>query len=80
MLLSKEIIELLDPFKSILEKMDFKKPGNIYIDSSTKKQLADIYQKATCIPVCGSCNNDFIKRLSFWYFESVEYYKCLEND
>lgn len=65
---------LLRRYEDILIKYDFNKTSPSYIDPVVKKELASIYEDITGTSICGSCNNDWIKRLSVWYFETMENY------
>lgn len=62
----------LRAYESTLSKYDFKKTCPSYMDPTIKKELASIYEDITGNNVCGSCSNDWIKRLSTWYFETMK--------
>lgn len=72
MLLEQSHLEELKPYQDLLSKLNFDTRGSLYIDRQTREDLAIIYNEITDTDVCGSCSQDWIKRLSFWYFQTIQ--------
>lgn len=42
----------------------------VYVSTTEKAELKQVYENLTNNRICGSCSNNWMKRLAKWYFES----------